>query len=129
MSTEATSPTVAGHCACGSLRYTIELRGALPLSMYCHCSSCQRFNGAPFVHSLHIPYEWLTWSPPASAPPPGVKEALLRNEEERRQLTAKPEGAFPPPMLTYEAMPGRKWKTRCGECGCPMGSWNAGTQR
>lgn len=107
---------IKGHCACGSLRYRIDVSNIerdLVLSGYCHCSQCQRLNGAPFVWTNHWLYPALTWDPPAAGPPPGAPDASSGS------------GHFSPNMKTYGLMEGRKWKLRCKNCGSPLGSWNA----
>ena len=117
-------PTIGGHCACGALQYRIDVsnvRSDLQLSAYCHCTRCQRFNGAPFVWTTHWLYHAVTWNPPASGPPPGAVES-----NDGVSVSA---GHFSPHMLAYEAMKGRKWKLRCRECGSPMGSWNAARRK
>jgi hypothetical protein len=114
-----------GHCACGALSYTLTPSGPPRLSAYCHCTRCQRFNGAPFVHTMHLPYAAVQWHPSPPAPPPRVSSELLRNDEERAQQQARPDGAWSEKMHVFEAMKERKWKLRCRECGSPMGSWNA----
>jgi hypothetical protein len=117
MSSTTKARHIAGHCACGSLRYRIDVTNIdtdLVLSGYCHCSQCQRLNGAPYVWTNHWQYKALTWDPPASGPPPGAPE-----------LPKGSEGHFSPNMQTYELMKGRKWKLRCKYCGSPVGSWNA----
>lgn len=94
---------VAGHCACTAVAYVLDLSteqdllnsGSQPqgqasasnhskqsrpigltLSTYCHCSKCQRFNGAPFVWTTHWKEESVTWFPP-----PEVEENVSEEEE------------------------------------------------
>ena len=112
----ATDKVIRGHCACGQLHYSISTRDVdrdLALSAYCHCSRCQRLNGAPYVWSTHWLYSALSWYPPSSGPPPGAPD--LQDAE----------GHFSPAMETFMTMKDRKWKLRCKKCGSPMGSWNA----
>ncbi|UZJ53878.1 hypothetical protein CBS101457_003198 [Exobasidium rhododendri] len=119
---------IRGHCACGSLRYTIDVSNIdrdLKLSMYCHCSQCQRLNGAPFVWSTHWSYPSVTWDPPAQGPPPGAPVPDSSSSSSSFLQPSSPSGHFSPKMQTYENMKGRKWKLRCKDCGSPIGSWNA----
>lgn len=39
--------TLYGGCLCGALRYRVS--GAPTNRCYCHCTSCRRASGAPFV--------------------------------------------------------------------------------
>lgn len=112
-----------GHCACGALSYTISLAQIeqdLTLSAFCHCSRCQRINGAPFVWSTHWLYSAVSWSPPSHGPPPGAP-----GSNDSHGLGQ----AFSPAISTFETMKGRKWKLRCSTCGSPLGSWNAAKQK
>lgn len=117
MAETTTTTTTAGHvhgyCACGRLRYTIDctnLDSDLTLSAFCHCSRCQRINGAPFVHSLHLKYPAVTWD--------------SKPEKQSDDPPRAPETGFSPQAETYESLPGKKWKLRCKTCGSPMGTWN-----
>lgn len=111
--TTTTAGHVHGYCACGRLRYTIDcsnLDSDLTLSAFCHCSRCQRINGAPFVHSLHLKYPAVTWDP--------------QPEKQSDDPPRAPETGFSAQAETYESLPGKKWKLRCKTCGSPMGTWN-----
>lgn len=113
---------IHGHCACGALQYSIDIRNIendLKLAAYCHCARCQRLNGAPYIWTNHWLYHAVTWKPLADGPPPGAPESS----------SSSAEGLFSPAMQTFEALKGRKWKLRCRQCGSPMGSWNAGRGR
>lgn len=113
---------IHGHCACGSLRFSIDIRNIkndLALSMFCHCSRCQRLNGSPYIWSNHWLYSAVKWYPTASAPPPG---APTKDGGKPGSIEG---GRFSPNMQTFETMKDRKWKLRCKDCGSPMGSWNA----
>lgn len=140
-----------GHCACKRTRYRVQLTNLeddLRLSAYCHCTSCQRLNGAPFVWTTHWAEEAVEWS----------SVVLEGDEEERTQGSSSssgepssrrtrggarlipvvsssasqssnagvivPEATFAATMAVYETLPGRKWKQRCDFCGTPLGSWN-----
>ena len=58
-----------GSCFCTSTTYalhlidnqTTPLSSNLTLSAYCHCSGCQRMNGAPFIHTTHWKEGALVW--------------------------------------------------------------------
>ena len=42
-----------GACFCGKVTFRVE--GPQIFSMYCHCTTCQKLHGAPFVHFLGFP--------------------------------------------------------------------------
>lgn len=42
-----TESSYHGHCLCGALAY--EVAGPLENVCFCHCESCRRASGAPFV--------------------------------------------------------------------------------
>lgn len=54
-STMSDSDTISGSCYCSATSFRISRPAEnLTLSSYCHCSRCQRLNGAPFIWvSLH----------------------------------------------------------------------------
>lgn len=113
---------IHGHCACGSLRFKIDIQNIandLTLSMFCHCSRCQRLNGAPYIWSNHWSFDAVQWFPLANRPPPGAPG------NDGKPNSIENGGEFSPNMQTFETMKGRKWKLRCKDCGSPMGSWNA----
>jgi hypothetical protein len=45
--------TLQGGCACGYVRY--EVSGAPAKETICHCSTCRRTSGAPFVAWFTVP--------------------------------------------------------------------------
>ncbi|KAJ6520199.1 Mss4-like protein [Mycena sanguinolenta] len=48
-----------GSCFCGEVSFIIE--GKPLFSLYCHCTQCQRADGAAFVSSMHyapFAFEW-----------------------------------------------------------------------
>lgn len=48
-----TTPTFTGGCACGAVRYESD---AEPLAMFnCHCRTCQRVSGGPYVPVVLFP--------------------------------------------------------------------------
>lgn len=77
---------VAGHCACTAVAYVLNLSpeeqdqdqagpsssinqnsrkpAGLTLAAACHCSKCQRLNGAPFVWTTHWKEDSVKWFPP-----------------------------------------------------------------
>jgi hypothetical protein len=145
-----------GHCACKRSRYRVQLTNLqddLRLSAYCHCTSCQRLNGAPFVWTTHWAEEAVKWSsdvldgveekgtqgsspsPSSSGEPssrrtrggarliPAVSSSHSPSQSSNAGLIM-PEATFAPTMAVYETLPGRKWKQRCDYCGTPLGSWN-----
>ncbi|EFI28718.1 hypothetical protein CC1G_13744 [Coprinopsis cinerea okayama7 len=60
MSTQEQEPVITGGCFCGGARY--EVRGKPVLSAYCHCTLCQRFNAAAFIHTIHFPASSFKWT-------------------------------------------------------------------
>ncbi|WP_422394879.1 GFA family protein [Novosphingobium olei] len=47
------APPITGACLCGNVRYTCT---ESPIwSVNCHCRSCQRLSGAPFVSAFSVP--------------------------------------------------------------------------
>lgn len=117
---------IHGHCGCGALKYKIDISNIdkdLALSAYCHCASCQRINGAPFIWTSHWEYDAVVWDPPSQGVPPGAPSGNPKN------VLMSTTEAFSPSMQIFEALPSKKWKLRCKHCGSPVGSWNAGTKR
>ncbi|KAF7785196.1 hypothetical protein Agabi119p4_1361 [Agaricus bisporus var. burnettii] len=47
-------------CFCGAASWRLE--GEPLLSVYCHCTGCQRRTGAPFIHGLHFPATSFSWT-------------------------------------------------------------------
>ncbi|EPQ32142.1 uncharacterized protein PFL1_00339 [Pseudozyma flocculosa PF-1] len=110
------SASLRGHCACGALRYTLDASPSnLLLSAYCHCTRCQRLNGAPFVWTTHWKKDAVAWSSSGG-------EAPLRSTVQ--QQLGDVDG-----LELYESLPGRKFKIRCARCGTPMGSWSEAGER
>ncbi len=94
-----------GHCACGRARFTISVSPGAPeciLRNACHCSTCSRINGAPFIWTSHWKYDAVKWEGADGRTPPD----------------------FGPALQTWESMPGRKFKLRCTHCGSPLGTWS-----
>ncbi|PWN45251.1 hypothetical protein IE81DRAFT_364268 [Ceraceosorus guamensis] len=121
---------VPGHCACGALSFIIDLNVGRPsTSAYCHCTRCQRFNGAPFVHTLHLPFAAVSWMPEAceDVGAPHLDSNTLQEAQMDRENRGFPKargGSWSELLETYEAQAGRKWKLRCKVCSSPMGSWS-----
>ncbi|KAI3479803.1 hypothetical protein L1887_58198 [Cichorium endivia] len=71
-------PSLRGHCHCGALEYQLNADPAhLRLSAFCHCTRCQRINGAPYVWTTHWAKDAVTWSSqgkPSSAPDAAVQQ-------------------------------------------------------
>ncbi|KAK0466345.1 Mss4-like protein [Desarmillaria tabescens] len=84
----------SGGCYCGQLRYTV--RGLPLLSAFCHCTLCQRFNSAVFIHTIHFSSAAFSWT---------------RFEEDKVHI--------------YEVAD-KPWKRRhrCANCGCTVASFN-----
>ena len=49
--------TISGHCFCGHVRF--RLTGEPSFACHCHCESCQRASGAPFVTWATFPSDAL----------------------------------------------------------------------
>ena len=63
-----------GHCLCGATRYAFD-PAAIQFQAICHCASCRRAAGAPFVGWIGVTDGAWTWTgtPPATfASSPGV---------------------------------------------------------
>ncbi|KAK7063888.1 Mss4-like protein [Favolaschia claudopus] len=50
----------SGTCYCGSVSYTVT--GNPTLSAFCHCTRCQRMNGAAFIWTIHFPATAFIWT-------------------------------------------------------------------
>ncbi|PRP81786.1 hypothetical protein PROFUN_10775 [Planoprotostelium fungivorum] len=101
-----TSTTITGHCHCKSLQYSLEAsKDNLDLSAYCHCSQCQRLNGAPFIWTTH-------WKGKA------VKFSNIPGEEMTKEKLKDINN-----LSSYNSKE-QKYKLRCTNCGTPMGSWS-----
>ncbi|KAJ7492255.1 Mss4-like protein [Mycena latifolia] len=49
-----------GSCACGLVAYALQ--GNPLFSLYCHCTQCQRADGAAFVSTMHFPSSAFSWT-------------------------------------------------------------------
>lgn len=113
-------PTLRGHCDCGALEYQLDASPAnLRMSAYCHCTRCQRINGAPYVWTTHWTKQAVTWSSPAASTSSSPSSSKSVDQQVQRVM-----GANVTTAQLYESMPGRKFKVRCSECGNTMGTWN-----
>lgn len=134
---------VDGHCHCGKTRFRLSLtdiESDLALSAFCHCTKCQRLNGAPFVWTTHWEKEAVEWietveSGSSDSPTSTQSQSPLRSlggaqliplDETKPSI---PSARYTASMVAYETMQGRKWKQRCAACGTPMGSWNEAKMR
>ncbi|KAJ7292948.1 Mss4-like protein [Mycena rebaudengoi] len=67
MSTTGEDTVRKGSCSCGSLSWAVT--GQPLFSVYCHCTQCQRADGAAFVCSMHYKPSAFTWThTPENAP-------------------------------------------------------------
>ncbi|PWZ02924.1 glycoside hydrolase/deacetylase [Testicularia cyperi] len=115
-------PSLRGHCACGSLEYQLEAAAEnLKLSAYCHCTRCQRLNGAPYIWTTHWTKNAVSWSTSSSSSAVSTSEHA---ETVKRVLGSQVTSAE-----LYESVAGRKFKIRCANCGTPMGSWSEPKQQ
>lgn len=66
MSTSAApSPALKGGCQCGAIIYTST---SLPSNIVnCHCRTCRRLSGAPFLSFASFPISAITWTSGASS--------------------------------------------------------------
>lgn len=66
MSTSAApSPALKGGCQCGAIIYTST---SLPSNIVnCHCRTCRRLSGAPFLSFTSFPISAITWTSGASS--------------------------------------------------------------
>ncbi|KAJ7024398.1 Mss4-like protein [Mycena alexandri] len=60
MSESPETITRKGGCACGSVTYAVV--GKPLFSIYCHCTQCQRADGAAFVGSMHYADSAHSWT-------------------------------------------------------------------
>ncbi|KAF5341103.1 hypothetical protein D9611_005944 [Ephemerocybe angulata] len=49
-----------GGCFCGAARY--QVKGRPVRAAYCHCTLCQRFNAAAFIHTIHWEPTAFSWT-------------------------------------------------------------------
>jgi hypothetical protein len=93
------TPSYHGFCFCKALSWVVT--GSPILTVYCHCTTCQRLHAAPFIHTIHYPKERFQWTHPNHA------TAFL----ERFQIPDKP------------------WKSRvrCKKCGVMIATENTKT--
>ncbi|KAK9900043.1 hypothetical protein P389DRAFT_165174 [Cystobasidium minutum MCA 4210] len=53
---------IEGVCYCGQTTYTVQdPQDNLKVSAFCHCSRCQRLNGAPCIWTTHWKAEGVIW--------------------------------------------------------------------
>ncbi|CAO1615152.1 unnamed protein product [Sympodiomycopsis kandeliae] len=126
--------SITGHCYCKRTAYTVRLTNLssdLRLSAYCHCSNCQRLNGAPFIWTTHWAEDAVAWSSSTDSQVVEKGEAEVRTKGGARLIPSEeenpviPDVEYAPTMAVFETMPMRKWKQRCDHCGTPLGSWNS----
>jgi len=68
----------AGGCLCGAIRFAVNAAREPRLVVACHCHSCQRSSGAPFLAWATLDaddYTLLHVSAPRAAQPPGPLSA------------------------------------------------------
>ena len=54
-----TTGHVSGSCACGKVRYRVSV---LPRrSTICHCITCQKIAGGPYIPWIHAPTDKIDW--------------------------------------------------------------------
>lgn len=99
MANEENNIITEGGCYCKAVRYQVKGR---PLrAAYCHCTLCQRFAAAAFIHTIH-------WEPSA------FRWTHSDNPEEALQ--------------TYNvAIKPWKKRFRCKVCGCNVANQNTNT--
>ncbi|KAJ7204409.1 Mss4-like protein [Mycena pura] len=56
-----------GSCVCGLVSYSIQ--GQPLFSVYCHCTKCQRADGAAFVSTMHYSSPAFSWTYSADVEP------------------------------------------------------------
>ncbi|KAJ7610786.1 Mss4-like protein [Roridomyces roridus] len=56
-----------GSCRCGSLSYSLTAKPVV--SVYCHCTQCQRATCAVFVSSMHYSPSAFSWTHEAEVTP------------------------------------------------------------
>ncbi|KAF8215784.1 Mss4-like protein [Mycena galopus ATCC 62051] len=64
---ESSETVRKGGCFCGDLSFTIE--GKPLFSLYCHCTQCQRADGAAFVSTMHYSPSAFSWTYAAEKEP------------------------------------------------------------
>ncbi|KAF7347513.1 hypothetical protein MVEN_01507500 [Mycena venus] len=65
---ESSEPIVRkGSCFCGDVSYAVK--GKPLFSLYCHCTQCQRADGAAFVSCIHFPNSAFSWTYAAEKAP------------------------------------------------------------
>ncbi|KAN0066364.1 hypothetical protein ACQY0O_000458 [Thecaphora frezii] len=112
------APILKGYCACQSLRFSLDASPSnLLLSAYCHCTRCQRLNGAPFVWTTHWTKQAVTWSSSDESDGAAASDLVKAKIGNVSSLDL------------YESVAGEKFKIRCKKCGTPMGSWSEKSQR
>lgn len=52
-----------GGCLCGRIQYKVE-DTSLPQITACHCLTCQRVSGAPFLCFVDVPKSAIAWTRP-----------------------------------------------------------------
>ncbi|EGG02603.1 uncharacterized protein MELLADRAFT_109905 [Melampsora larici-populina 98AG31] len=121
--------TLNGSCFCQHVQFSIHLSNEasntnqsdlekkhkaaseikpenLILSAYCHCTNCQRRNGAPFVWTTHWKHEAIKWINSTIVPFDHLESGL------------------PNTVQVYELTPGQAFKLHCKKCGSPVGSYS-----
>lgn len=120
---------VHGHCGCGKAQYTVTLTPPDAPECYlrgaCHCTTCSRINGSPYIWTSHWVASTVKWVGATQPPPPAAAPDSSPDE-----VTPDYLASFLGDRLdTWESLAGRKWKLRCRHCGSPMGTWNRVTGR
>lgn len=64
--TPALKPTLTGSCACGAISW---ISNSTPtLANNCHCDTCRKISGSPYIAFLHLTTSDVTIVPPLSSP-------------------------------------------------------------
>jgi ubiquinone/menaquinone biosynthesis C-methylase UbiE len=58
-------PLLTGSCACGTISWVST--SAPKLSNNCHCETCRKISGSPYITFLHLPNSDVTFAPPLSS--------------------------------------------------------------
>jgi ubiquinone/menaquinone biosynthesis C-methylase UbiE len=66
LTTPAPKPLLTGSCACGAITWIST--SAPKLSNNCHCETCRKISGSPYITFLHLPTSDISFTPFLSSP-------------------------------------------------------------
>src|SRR4051812_29207832 len=100
-----------GSCFCGAVRFTAS---SAPKGLtHCHCITCRKLSGAPFMTWTNFPISAMTWH--FNTPSPSADRATAAST-----VDIKSDAASPFKTVKVSDIAERGF---CQECGSPLTMW------